>query len=103
MDLSKLILFLSEYLHIKGVISLTPISVAFSRNHSNLSLFLVNEIATLSFGESFLNSNDFSISKIDLFLSDSIIEQLYKNPLPSVIFTLSPVFFLRTLIKWLFS
>ena len=67
-DLSKLILFLSEYLHIIGFISLIPISVAFSRNHSNLSLFLVNEIATLSFGDSFLNSTVFSISKIDLFL-----------------------------------
>ena len=52
--LSWLNLFLSELSEIIGVISETPISVAFSKNHSNRSVFFVNEIPILSFGKSLL-------------------------------------------------
>ena len=43
---SGFINFLSELSHIMGVISSIPISVAFSKNHSNLSLFFNGEITT---------------------------------------------------------
>ena len=43
-NLSNFIIFLSERSQINGVISSIPISVAFSKNHSNLSIFLVGAI-----------------------------------------------------------
>ena len=44
--LLKLIFFLSEFEHLINEISSTPISIAFSTNHSILDRFFVGAIAT---------------------------------------------------------
>src|SRR6185312_1197609 len=86
----------SERLQIIGMMAETPISVAFSANHSKRFVFLINEIAMFISG--FGNSeNSFRIVfTFVLFLSGKTISAIIVCPLPLVTLISSPSFILKT-------
>ena len=101
---SRLIFFLSDLEQIIGVISFIPISVAFSKNHSNLFMFFVGAIAKCKLYLCCFSFFSFFITfKLTVCFSISSISAINKIPLPLIIFILSPTFFLSTFTICLFS
>ena len=95
--------FLSEWSHKRGVICCTPISVAFSKNHSNRLIFFVGAIAMCNGWGSGGWSLLLRILPLTLFPSIWDNSIWTSKPLPSVAAIRSPIFFRKTLIKCLLS
>ena len=90
--------FLSDLEVQTGIILSTPISTAFSRNHSNLSVCFVGLTNKVSFGEGLgLWTISFTSTK-QLRFPVSTINASADPPLPSISWNTSPTLALKTLI-----
>ena len=103
LSLSMLILFLSLFsVNIKWIFSI-PISVAFSTNHSILSIFFVGAIAISILNGVFSKKVDLIFFASVLFWFKEINSPIHSRPLPFVTLILSPLLFLKALKMCLLS